>query len=328
MNDLFENVLVDRKQKWNNLLIEFDPDSSPMAWEHYRKYYSLADYDFDNLVFYTYYSKLNKKAGLYWNNYWLNYCNEPSRDGKDRLFVLSKGVVTHGGYIGACLRLGGETDFNFNEKKVVLFKKLIGTDVEANEQLERCANMHHTLVNFSLMQGMGEMQGHKGRNRFDRFDTFVADLDDYFMGIDAAILDAASPENVGLLITYLNSFLTVYDYMREIYFITDRDFVDEIVKNGRMPLRDKDDAVRYMNLAEKFWRNKQTYFEYTANLTPGDVLILDSLFPNGGETYTKEQLMERFVSEGICPEEYVKSLFDYCVDYKFIYECGDNVYTK
>lgn len=68
-------------QEWNEKKIYFDPDSSPAAWEHYKKNYSsniLRDnYDFEILCFYNCYKELNFKTGYYNGEKWLNYIDLP-----------------------------------------------------------------------------------------------------------------------------------------------------------------------------------------------------------------------------------------------------------
>ena len=67
--------------------------------------------------------------------------------------------------------MAGDCDFNFNAKKIELYRKLL-SDKE-NDLLTECANMHHCLYNFSFMPITGNMQGVKGNDKNDRFDKFV-----------------------------------------------------------------------------------------------------------------------------------------------------------
>ena len=113
------------------------------------------------------------------------------------------------------------------------------------------------------MQSVGNMQGFKGSNRFDRFDTFVNELSQYYSGLNVNVLSASSDQNKFALVSYLNnSFDDVYDYCKSICFISSKEFVDKIISQGSMPIITCDDVVRYMNLAEEYWNLKEEYFKH------------------------------------------------------------------
>lgn len=263
-------------QEWNDKKIYFDPDSSPAAWEHYRKYYLndalRENYDFENLCFYNCYKELKFKTGYYNGEKWLNYIDlpkecrseKPSKEDYNRLFVIEKGVksfVKDGiKYIAPANRLGGDCDFNFNEYKVKLFGNIVGKD---NAQLKKCARMHHTILNFSLMEAMGDLQGVKGSNTYDRFDTFIFQLNEYFLGRPDVILSKATECNKPALEQYLKMFKkddvkeSIYNYFETIYFINDRKFIDKVIEQGTLPIGKREEVIRYMNLAEEFWLKKE-----------------------------------------------------------------------
>lgn len=259
---MFKNEKIECVQNWMGKELCFDPDSSPKAWEHYKKYYVETDskwclrknYNFNNLFFYKY-EKVKPLNGY--------YTNLPLKN-KNRLFALENNtkIENYNGidYCKPANRLSGECDFNFNENKIKLFKEIIGDNKCALEQLEKCKNNHHRLVNFSLIQAMGDMQGFKGRIRFDRFDTFIFRLDQYFSGLSTEILSSSSEPNKPLLKAFLNNFKDIYEYCKAIYFIKDKEFIDEIIKQGKLPIKKCEDVVRYMNLAQKFWNKKESHF--------------------------------------------------------------------
>ncbi|WP_022770400.1 hypothetical protein [Butyrivibrio sp. NC2007] len=238
--------------------IRFDPDSSPDAWIHYKKYYiegeKPLDYDFNTLHFLSYRNERNK----------IWYEDKPNTYGTNRLYAVQKARSNWSENditcFGSGLALGGDCDFNFNEKKCSLFKAIIDEDSKLCEMLECCTKMHHTVLNFSLMQKTGNMQGHKGSNRFDRFDTFISDLNEYLNGLSNRVLDKATGANTNDLVHYLNSFKNIYDYMEKMYFIFDADFVNRIIDEGKKPLLNKYDIERYMRLAMDYWTIKAKYF--------------------------------------------------------------------
>ncbi|WP_165062689.1 hypothetical protein [Adlercreutzia sp. ZJ154] len=250
----------------------FEPDSSIEAWKHYKKYYLESNsefsirknYNFKNLHFYTYYTKLNRGCGEKFDGY--NYANlKIASNVANRLYALHNSAErkTNNCNVEWCCatrRVGGECDFNFNEEKCKLFQKLIGENEEALLQLKKCKEMHHTLLNFSLMEAMGSMQGFKGSNKFDRFDLFIYELDRYFQKSSEAVLSKSSSSNKSGLEDYLSSFKNIYEYCHEVYFIESEQLIDKIIKNGSLSIETCDDVIRYMNLAEMFWGEKEFAF--------------------------------------------------------------------
>jgi hypothetical protein len=110
------------------------------------------------------------------------------------------------------------------------------------------------------MQAMGNMQECKGSDQHDRLDTFIYELDKYYRGVSNSILQYSSQDNEPALISFLNHFKDIYEYCATFYFITEKTFVDEIIKQGSMPITNVTELVRYMNLAEKYWAKKEFEF--------------------------------------------------------------------
>lgn len=260
-----ENDCMDEQREKN-----YEADSCPKAWEHYKIVYDnrLENYNFEQLSFYNNWKNVGElKSGLYSTNnkLWLNYVDLPIKGKRNRLFLLEnstkKEMHNKITYIEATYRYGGECDFNFNEKKCELFREIIGNDVYANKRLEACKKKHHTLINFSLIQAMGNMQGFKGANRFDRPDVFINKLDQHFRGVSNDVVCFASEANRPYLINYLNGFKDIYNYCATLYFIDDIKFIDEIIKQGALSIENCEDVIRYMNLADEFWNRKLLKFK-------------------------------------------------------------------
>ena len=284
---------------------KYDPDASPMAWVYYEIVYSNGngiiklggtEFNSENL---SYYNSCNadfkERSYRYYDTddhcyRWLNYKNDEipeenrydgNRKKYNRLFALkadtkrAENPKDKKEYCDAASRVGGECDFNFNEGKKTLFEEIIKNDSnaaeesknEALEKLDECAKMHHNLLNFSLMQAMGNLQRVKGRDKFDRFDTFVWKLSEYYsiekeqrLAKDPAVLKKATKdENKNDLIQYLDGFVNIYDYCRQVYFLDDEKFVNEVIAQGQRPINNCIDVIRYMTLAEEFWKKKYDY---------------------------------------------------------------------
>lgn len=270
---MFTNSIVSNIKIINGQEIEFEHDSSDEAWEHYMKIY------FDN--------KGNSKINDIYNlvhEYQLVLCNyrdgkyynEPIYGGKNRYHFLSKNAYYNKitkEYSGEKENLSGECDFNFNHLKSKVFKGILEYEQEGSREqwlkkLEECQEMHHTLLNFSLMQTKGNMQGFKGKcfdgereTMLDRLDIFIFYLSEYYKTDDSRkdstlILENASL-NKRILRGYLDSFVDVYDYCNKIYFLDEKKFVDRIICEGMLQIKTPDDVKRYMLLALDFWNKKE-----------------------------------------------------------------------
>ena len=176
--------------------------------------------------------------------------------------------------------VSGETDFNFSEKpgmynfsKFNAIKKIIEQIDDDQEKdkairlLKECKEKTYSPENFSLMLCNGSLQMVKGCiTLFDRIDTFLYLLDNYYKGIDEMVLSHCVPEYLLILRRYLSLFKdqenyqnSVYRYCQEIYHISDKRFIDEMISMGKRNL-DSDNVIPYMEMAKKFWAMKAKYF--------------------------------------------------------------------
>lgn len=221
---------------------------------------------------------------------WYNYIDKPIFKKGNRLNAIryterdDRIPYDNSMFYQAQLRLGGETDFNFiessrpKENKYGKFLDLLRKDYqgqvvfdEYKQMLDDCKSRCQSRENFSLMQVMGNLQGYKGKlslsgenYSFDRFDSFVAKLAEYYAGnitTIRALLEHAEAANAPYLISYLNQFRDVYDYCKEVYVIFDVDFINEIISSGNKSITTGEDVVRYMKLAIKYWNLKKRMFE-------------------------------------------------------------------
>ena len=274
--------IVEAEQMYNNKTIRFDCDSSPKAWKHYKEYYSDTlnaleelNYNFDEPRFYDY---------INYGNY-SYYVDEPLCD-NNRLVALPKGTKSYqnGVYEKPVQRIGGDTDFNFQRKVYNKLLPIIYHNLKDNReeyearkaQLDNCRSMQHHILNFSVMPVMGNLQQFKSRGLplnhndyewLDRPDTLIYCLNDYFCNTESSELNKyLKYENYSgnseALETYLSAFKKdIYLYCEKIYFIENRELVNALIENGNKPIKTIDDVVRYMNLADRFWQNKETYFK-------------------------------------------------------------------
>lgn len=317
--------------------IEYAPDSSPEAWDHYKKVYGETvswdrTYDISNKTIFRH--KLVKGQHL--------YTNEGVEEGHNqftRLYALPnnlKPINCAKNYFGACNRLSGETDFNFNDEHFPRLEKLL-IQKENKQKLEYCKRMHYTLVNFSLMQTVGNMQGFKGTKcDDDRLDKFLSVLFNYYNtseeNRDKTELIQTQKKEVGLgleninsLKEYLNSFQSFADYCKKVYFIEGEELRNKLVESGKKALDTEDRVVEYMELALEFWESKES--KYINQYFPRYVEVYHSLFCNGGEAYTYDQLREEFVNRGFISEDF-QDFLNLCIAKNWLHDCGNETYIR
>ena len=275
----FENKKVDNVKRINGKDYTFEHDSSEEAWKHYKIIYFKPD---GSSRINSKYDLKNEKQQLVLCNYKdKKYYNEPNSKYPyvNRYYWLS-GEATYdeksSEYSGEDANLSGDCDFNFNESKCRIFEHMVKEEYKycsrmqkyALDLLEECKNMHHSLLNFSLMQTKGNMQGFKGSclnngvyASLDRADTLVSYLASYYQlqerQKDTSYILVNAGANKKTLKNYLDSFDGIYNYCHKIYFIDDRAFVDKMIKEGCLCIKTGHHVIRYMLLALEFWDKKE-----------------------------------------------------------------------
>jgi len=273
------NKKVPYIQEWEEEKIRFDPDSSPQAWDIYEKIYKKNKLD------------LNFKEIGFWG--WTNYSTPWSDSDKEHIYVNAPNVLFNrlmapidkvidkrkDGETGLVYkkvnrRFGGETDFNFGKNvnptrcKYTIFRRLLeesypnGQFEEHLNQLRNCCKKHHAPINFSLMFVMGNLQGYKGSLQYDRIDRFLSKLERFWCGSNQEKGELRTlfkgRKNGQVLVEFLDGFENIEDYCKQIYHITNEDnLIDELIENGKNYIECGQDVVRYMDLAQAFWNEKQ-----------------------------------------------------------------------
>ncbi|SRR5574337_507992 len=265
-----------------------DPDSSDQAWEYYEHVYKDEEGKYNE--------KLKFLSGL--NNDKINDKNYQLKISTNRLIAET--------IDNTIPDFGGDTLFNFKYReseykryqgKYQSFKNIIDNlylDTEKKDlhsQLLRCAKNHHSLLNFSLMPSTGGLNNFKGTHcQLDRFDCFINELTDYY-GHNKANKDNTREElnrsiknikqqntklenykiyNPALVRNnFLNNFLNVEDYCKQVYFIGDNDFINRLIMSGQKTIqytkKAKDSNIEtlkeYMDLAEDYWEMRHNQIQ-------------------------------------------------------------------
>lgn len=207
------------------------------------------------------------------------YIKEMNLNGKKkRLYALKIGGITtisldERDYYNADFRVSGETDFNFNDKKLKKFYEIIDKDSkycvddknDLKELLLSASKLHHTLLNFSLMQTMGNLQGFKGKDALDRFDRFIYSLSEYY-NENSKIINKFKDNSGDTNWSYLKKYLDLFgdgkigfnNYFSNVYFagITNSDNIDimeKLIESGKEPIDSAERVNEYVKLANEFW---------------------------------------------------------------------------
>jgi hypothetical protein len=244
------NCIVPTKQEYQERKWLFDPDSSPIAWSYYEKLHTLGQLP---ILDYFEIDKLKHSYGDY-----------------VRLIATTNNTIEES---LKGIEIAGDTDFNFNEKKYAKLWKILlksnAKDIDFDD-LDYCKSMHYNILNFSLMLRTGALNNFKGNrpDKLDRFDQFIYQLSQYFDKDNKEVSDIAkytfpirAENNKILRNEFLDKFDSVYDYCKEIYLLTDREFIAELILNGEKEIKNADDVRTYMNLAIKYWDTKKKYIE-------------------------------------------------------------------
>lgn len=238
-------------QSWNKQRYRFEVDSSPKAFEYYKKIYServKAAYQIDTPVFFRYNAE-NRK-----------YIDAPEVALLNRLFAISNKAdvrrtitIDNRSYAeyDPVERLSGDCFFNFNEKKVGRLKRIRGVDLEL---LKMCEEMHYSPYNLVLLQTMGGLQKRKSigvEDYFDRGDSFLYLLKEFYSG-NEMILSSSSESNLEALREYLLEFNSIEAYCKEMLQITQPDLINKLCAHGKEKI-DSENINRYLEDARLFW---------------------------------------------------------------------------
>ncbi|MDO4667661.1 MAG: hypothetical protein Q4A90_07490 [Streptococcus sp.] len=296
------NKIIDSSQTTE---INFDPDSSPETWEHFKRiYFSDKKIQFN---------KIKKYFDINEDRYGGEECLRIYKQKKDDVFLEYPE-----------LKIGGDTDWNFNDNKendykyskykifvdkIIYDKKISKTRTfELIKKLNFCNSMHHTLLNFSPMLVSGYLQNIKGGGCYglDRLDSFITMIDNYYKETirkeitnnysstsdSKKIIDNETIEKFQIIeltkvskfirytkifesdinpiftnrqsnfearIDYMDLFSDVYDYVVQHYLITDVDFINDLIENGKKEIITPDDVENYMNLAIRYWKYREDF---------------------------------------------------------------------
>lgn len=184
------------------------------------------------------------------------------------------------------IELAGDCFFNFNDKKIELFKKIRDIDEETIKLLDLCHKNHHSDENCVLIPRTGALNNVKGNiyyneyfkvhnkvgrppiNRYDRPDTFIYFLSEFWNFKKSKTNDlkiigkyfsnsifshSLCGSNFEVLYDFLNQFENTAEFC-SMFFNMDSEMTDEMIKNGKIPITNKESLNNYIKSALKFWK--------------------------------------------------------------------------
>lgn len=246
-------------------VITFEHDSSPRAWKHYERVYGTTialGKNWDRGI--------SERKGVYSHTIRSRYLTGRGKAFRNIQYLPSKDQKN------SYYKFGGDCDFNFNTEKTGAFERKINSfkNLSTNDRnnilakLEYCSQMHHTLLNMSLMLTTGGMQQAKGKGKplsGDRLDKWFKKLEVYYKN-ECAIRDITpllhrKNINATRLKGYLDSFNSLEDYLKKIYFIEDEKFIKKMIESSKFYLNDYDGIKNYLDLAIEYWDIRRIKFE-------------------------------------------------------------------
>lgn len=219
----------------------FDPDSSHAAWEHYKVRYQ-------NWIYW-------EKFDINVDKYKITSSNSTSRI---HCQIKNESNMSKEGELWPGFKISGDTDFNFNKTKSSHMKSFIKDSPALKEKLDYAASIHYTLLNFSIMPTSGALNNFKGSLKLDRFDIFIATLDQFYKNENEYIL-SFSRFNYHPLKNYLSLFHDVYDYCEKIYCI-DSILVNKLLNYSKIVINCNESLEGYIDLALEYWDTREIWF--------------------------------------------------------------------
>lgn len=175
------------------------------------------------------------------------------------------------------MEVSGDIIFNFStssngKSRYDLLKKYIeeiNDDDLKNiylKKLDYCKNHNCDPENCALMPKTGNLQGAKQGIGYDRGDTYIWSLNEYFENGVEIIFNHATYQNKLILISYLETLRkpgknkSIYNYCKLFFNIIDTRLIDELIELGSKTIDSELRARRYIDLALKFWEKRNKYF--------------------------------------------------------------------
>jgi len=219
-------------------------DRGPKAWAFYNQIYTIQNHNSFNLIM------NDNSAKIY-------------------LSTINDDII-----------LNGDVIFNFKETNQRLNKYLAYvSDSALAEEYRNKFDSINPLLNISLLISDGNLQGSKQGIGFDRGDTFLWALDQYFNDISEIVLNHATWQMAQRPRDFLEYIKTMANcnphdvifYYCLIFYnleinISNKELIRDLIHSGSRAIDNEHAAIRYMDLALRFWNARKTSINNYTNL--------------------------------------------------------------
>ena len=174
----------------------------------------------------------------------------------------------------------GDVIFNFSDTHKRLNKYLSYiSDSTLQKKYRNKLESINPLLNISLLISSGDLQGSKQGIGFDRGDTFLWALDQYFNDISEIILNHATWQMSLYPREFLDYIKTtsncnphdVIFYYCSIFYnleinISNKELIRDLIHSGSRAIDNEHAAIRYIELALRFWNARRNSINNYTNL--------------------------------------------------------------
>ncbi|HRV50780.1 MAG TPA: hypothetical protein P5529_03935 [Saccharofermentans sp.] len=213
-----------------------------------------------------------------WNFYKKIYKNNPffknfNWDCEEKALFFLKEVNDN-------IDFNGDVIFNFSNNCTRLQKYLsyISNSELCDEYKAKLSSIN-SLLNISLLLSDGNIQGSKQGIGYDRGDTFIWALDQYFNGFSEIVLNFATWQMSArprYFLEYIKSSANcepceVIFYYCNVFYnleinISNKELIRDLIYSGSRAIDNEYAAIRYIELALRFWEARRTHINSYTNL--------------------------------------------------------------
>ena len=241
---------VSDKQSFKGEVREFDPDSSPEAWDYFKVFSS----EIKDL-------NLNSKR-LIWKSETIDIAGDCSFNFNDNKMERFEEIKLE----------------DFQKRKLAVCQKmhhnLLNFDLipVTGGMNNLKGNLKYDQENKILVHDLGKPPQKKMHDRLDTFVTFI----DYSLKkrneikqnipytkeiikdtgkflSNSIFTTSLKGENFEVLYDFMDNYENVYTYCKEFYNIDSKSFIDTLVESGKKPIKNAKSLNDYMDLAIDYW---------------------------------------------------------------------------
>lgn len=240
---------VSDKQSFKGKEREFDPDSSPEAWDYFKVFSG----EIKDL-------NLNSKR-LIWKSETIDIAGDCSfnfngtkMESFEEILQKPKLEVCPKPKLEVCQKMhhnllnfdlipvtGGMNNLKGNLKYDKENKILVHDLGRPPENMHDRLDTFVTFIDYSL----------KKRNELKQNIPCIKEIGEFFS--NSIFTTSLKGENFGVLYDFMDNYENVYTYCKKFYNIDSISFIDKLVASGKKPIKDAESLNDYMDLAIDYW---------------------------------------------------------------------------